>query len=62
MPETSFSVGLPRPAIVYAHYVVPTTLMRGLAAAKPIRQTHPRCPRVFENARYRKLGFREHLF
>jgi hypothetical protein len=27
--------GLPRPAIVYAHYAAPTTPMRGLAEAKP---------------------------
>ena len=36
------SVGLPCPAIVYAHYVDPTTLMRSLAEAKLIRQTRPR--------------------
>jgi hypothetical protein len=36
------SVGLPCPAIVYAHYVVPTTLRRSLAEAKLIRQTRPR--------------------
>jgi hypothetical protein len=35
------SVGLPCPAIVYAHYVVPTPLMRDLAEAKLIRQTPP---------------------
>ena len=35
------SVGLPCPAIVYAHYAVPPTLMRGLAEAKLIRQTRP---------------------
>ena len=35
------SVGLPCPAIVYAHYVVPTALVRALAEAKLIGQTRP---------------------
>ena len=41
MCDMSFSGGMPCPDLVYAHYVAPTTLMRGLAEAKPIRQTHP---------------------
>jgi hypothetical protein len=40
-------IGLPCPAIIYASYFAPTTLMRGLAEAKPIRQTHLRwCGRI----------------
>src|SRR5215207_5194935 len=49
------SVGLPCPAIVYAHYVVPTNLMRSLAEAKLIRQTRPSQEGLEDNVREIRL-------